>query len=321
MNASVPSGTWGCVDIGGTKVAVSLAREVCGSVEWLGRVVRPTTTSGGAYSLSQQVLDMIKEVSTSAGISRLSGIGVASCGPFTRNAGMVELAAPNICGGLAEHSRGMANTWKAVPLEAPLRARFEHVRVENDGVAALEAERLWGALRGFSNCAYVTWSTGIGAGLCVDGRVLRGKNANAGHIGHMLVGADAGALCGCGNRDDVEALIAGSALPRRFGRDAASLVNAARAGDEHACEIVAELCRVLGRAIYNLVVTLDLEVVSFGGSVLLHHHDFLLPQVALELRGRLPTLTTGVQLVPAGLGHQVGDYAALALVAHQPAQA
>jgi glucokinase len=71
---------------------------------------------------------------------------------------------------------------------------------ENDAVAALEAERRWGALQGLDHCAYVTWSTGIGVGLCVDGRVLRGKNGNAGHAGHMFVSDDdSAALCGCGN--------------------------------------------------------------------------------------------------------------------------
>jgi glucokinase len=66
----------------------------------------------------------------------------------------------------------LPNDWTSAVLEAPLREAFAGVRVENDGIAALQAERRWGALQGVDNCAYVTWSTGIGTGLCVDGQVL-----------------------------------------------------------------------------------------------------------------------------------------------------
>jgi glucokinase len=226
----------------------------------------------------------------------------------------VELAAPNICGGIAGPDRGLPNNWQTALLEAPLRHRFTEVRVENDGVAALEAERRWGALQGFEHCAYVTWSTGIGTGLCVDGRPLRGKNGNAGHAGHMFVIDNDDALCGCGNVGDVEALIAGNAVARRFGADAARLLQRARAGEADAQAVVDELCRVMGRALYNLIVTLDLQRISLGGSVFLHHSDYLLPRLHAQVAGKLPALTAGCELVPAGLGERVGDYAALALL-------
>ena len=190
------------------------------------------------------------------------------------------------------------------------------MRVENDCVAALEAERRWGALQGFDHCAYVTWSTGIGMGLCVDGRVLRGKNGNAGHAGHMFVSDNDDALCGCGNVGDVEALVAGNAIERRFGADAADAAAASRRpATPQAAAIVDELCRVMGRALYNLVVTLDLQRISLGGSVFWNNRDYLLPRLRRRSRGNLPALTAGCELVAAGLEDRVGDYAALALVA------
>jgi glucokinase len=155
-------------------------------------------------------------------------------------------------------------------------------------------------------------------GVCVDGHILRGKNGNAGHAGHSFVSDNLDALCGCGNVGDVEGLIAGNAIARRFGAqgyaDAAALLVAARAGQVEALALVDELCRVMGRAIYNMVVTLDLQRVSMGGSVFWHHRDFLLPKVAAHVEGKLTALTDGVEIVPAGLGNAVGDYAALALV-------
>ena len=305
-----------CVDIGGTKVAVSVADEH--GVR--GKLAEPTAKEGSNDALALQIIRMVGQSCRLAGIAvaDVSAVGVASCGPFVICDGMVELAAPNICGGLAGKARGLPNDWSTALLEAPLKNVFRGVRVENDGVGALEAERRWGALQGQNNCAYVTWSTGIGMGLCVDGHILRGKNGNAGHAGHTFVSDNDDALCGCGNVGDVEALIAGNAVPRRFGAegfvDAAMLFAAAHAGNTRANAIIEDLCRVMGRTLFNMIVTLDLQRISIGGSVFWHHRDFLLPKVQSHITGKLQSLTSGVELLPAGLGERVGDYAALALV-------
>src|SRR3954467_769232 len=248
-----------CIDIGGTKIAVSL--NTGAGLDLIAKRSEPTARTGSNDAIARQIIRMVEEACVEAGIdpSRVQRAGVSSAGPFVLNAGLVELASPNICGGMAGPARGLPNTWMTATLEAPLRHRFtESVRVENDAVSALEAERRWGALQGFEHCAYVTWSTGVGMGLCVDGRVLRGKNGNAGHGGHMFVSDNGDALCGCGSVGDLEALVAGNAVARRFGADAASLLQKARAGDPAAGVTVDELCRVMGRALYNLVATLDL---------------------------------------------------------------
>jgi glucokinase len=286
-----------CVDIGGTKVAVSLAQ----GRELAWRRTEPTAKDG---QLAAQVLRMVDHVRADTGGLCVSEVGVSSCGPFVLRDGMTELAAPNICPG------------GSLPLEAPLRERFGQVRIENDAVAALEAERRWGALQGIEHCAYVTWSTGIGVGLCVDGRILRGRNGNAGHAGHTWVSDGACAPCGCGNAGDVESLVSGSAIARRFAGKPARLFEAAQVGDAAAAAEVDRLCDVMGRLLHNLVVTLDLQAIALGGSVFWHQQRRLLPRLRERLeRGGPAVLTRGVQLLPAGLGLEVGDYAALALVA------
>ena len=306
-----------CVDIGGTKVAVSLApfpvraepveapstgsgRTEHRQLAW--RRTEPTAKDG---RLAVQVLRMIDEARAEAGgPAVVAEVGVSCCGPFVLRDGMTELAAPNICPG------------GSIPLEAPLRERFARVRIENDAVAALEAERRWGALQGIDHCAYVTWSTGIGVGLCVDGRILRGRNANAGHAGHTWVSDGVSGQCGCGNAGDVESLVSGSAIARRFAGDPARLFKEAQQGDAVAAAEVDRLCDVMGRLLHNLVVTLDLQAIALGGSVFWHQQRALLPRLRERLeRGGPAALTGGVQLVPAGLGLDVGDYAALALVA------
>ena len=308
-----------CVDIGGTKVAVSLSPP--GSLDLIHRRAEPTVKVGDANALAQQILRLIDEACAEAGIgaASLGHVGVSSTGPFVLVDGLVELATPNICGGLAGPAGILSNDWKTVPIEAPLRQRFRQVRVENDAVAALEAERRWGALKGIDDCAYVTWSTGVGMGLCVNGRVLRGKNGNAGHGGHTFVSDDdRHAICGCGNHGDLESLVAGIAIGRRFANrgfaDAEALLDAAHDGHADAMNIVDALCRTMGRGIYNIVALMDLQRVSLGGSVFWHHRDLLLPKLQNYVTAHLPALTAGVQLVPAGLADKVGDYAALALV-------
>ncbi len=313
-------GVKACVDIGGTKVAVSMADR--SGIR--GRVSEATCKVGDNGALSRQIIRLMGQSCESLGLALadVAAVGVSSCGPFAMRDGLVELAAPNICGGLAGPQRGLPNDWRTALLEAPLRAVCATVRVENDGIGALEAERRWGALQArgqaLANCAYVTWSTGIGVGLCVDGKVLRGKNGNAGHAGHMFVTSNDEALCGCGNIGDVEALVAGNAIPRRFSSigyaDAAALLEAAKSADARAEALVGDLCQVMGRMFYNLAVTLDLERISIGGSVYWHHRDYLLPRLQKYLHGKLPSLTDGCELVSAGLGDRVGDFAALALV-------
>lgn len=316
IHLPVGSPALACVDIGGTKVAVSMADHRGIS----GKVSEPTAKEGENDALGLQIIRLIGESCALAGIplSSVGPVGVSSCGPFVLNEGLVELAAPNICGGLAGKARGLPNDWMSALLEAPLRAAFKNVRVENDGVGALEAERRWGALQGLRNCAYVTWSTGIGMGLCVDGHILRGKNGNAGHLGHTFVVEDNDALCGCGLLGDVEALVAGNAIPRRFAAkgyaDASALFAAARAGDAQAVDIIDALCKVMGRALFNATAMLDLQRISLGGSVFWHNQDYLLPRLQAFMQGKLPALTNGLEIVPAGLGERVGDFAALALV-------
>jgi glucokinase len=304
-----------CIDIGGTKVAVSL--NTGAGLDLVAKRSEPTRKTGSNDALALQVIRMVDEACGEAGVdpSRVQRVGVSSAGPFVLKAGLVELASPNICGGIAGPARGLPNDWMTALLEAPLRHRFTQVvRVENDAVSALEAERRWGALQGYEHCAYVTWSTGVGMGLCVDGRVLRGKNGNAGHGGHMFVSDNDDALCGCGNVGDLEALVAGNAVARRFGADAATLMQRARGGDASATSTVDELCRVMGRALYNITVLLDLQRISVGGSVFLNNQELLLPRLRAQMAGKLPALTSGCEIVAAGLGERVGDYAALALL-------
>ena len=88
-----------CVDIGGTKVAVSVAD----SAGVRGKVAEPTAKVGDNDALARQIIRLVGESCAAAGVevARIGAVGVSSCGPFVLREGLVELAAPNICGGMA----------------------------------------------------------------------------------------------------------------------------------------------------------------------------------------------------------------------------
>lgn len=302
---------FGAIDIGGTKMAASVASRQGP----LARVVERTVKSGPERALADQAMGLLEQACARAGIdcTQVHTVGVASCGPFVECEGLLCVSTPNICGGLSADA-DLPNDWTAIPLEQVLRERFARVVIENDCVSALAAERTFGAVVDEPDCIYVTWSTGIGFGLCVNGRILRGKHGNAGHGGHMLMSEVDDALCGCGNRGDLEALISGRNLGERLEMSTPDLFAAARRGEEAASAAAEQAGVRFGRALYNLTAVLDTRVFVIGGSVWNHHGDWLEPIVMREIRTRLPSLTEGVRIVPAKLGSVVADLGAYSLV-------
>ena len=163
--------------------------------------------------------------------------------------------------------------WQQVPLGSTLRREFAlPVLVENNVNALAVAERLYGVGRQFQNFLVVTIGTGVGAGIVVDGVVLRGNAGSAGEIGHIPVTED-GPMCACGNRGCLETFIGEAALVReardqgvigeRSGMSA--LRSAADAGDAGATAIFGRAGHRLGRALAGIIHTLDPETVIVLG--------------------------------------------------------
>src|SRR5690606_30787117 len=107
-----------CIDIGGTKVAVSL--NTGDGLELLARRSEPTAKRGNNDALARQVMRMVDEACAEVGVApaEVRRAGGASAGPFVLREGLVELASPNICGGLAGPARGLPNDWMVATLEA-----------------------------------------------------------------------------------------------------------------------------------------------------------------------------------------------------------
>lgn len=185
--------------------------------------------------------------------------------------------------------------WREFPLPASLSDHFGlPTWVDNDAKALALGEGWLGAAVGLRNYLAMVVSTGVGAGLVVDGRLLDGASGNAGHIGHIVVEPD-GRRCACGSRGCLEAEASGTSIAAITGRPAIEADTAMR-----------RRCGTLvGRAVASLVVALDLRLACVGGSVALGYGEpfFAAANTELERVARID-YSRGARIVPVGLGDE-----------------
>lgn len=304
------------VDIGGTKVACVLA-DVEGNI--LARQWQPTRAGEGWQVVVQQLFEMTERVLEGVSYRQVRGIGISCGGPLDSQRGVV-YSPPNLPG------------WDAVPIKQVFEDRFGlPARLENDANATALAEHRFGAGRGTRNMVFMTWGTGVGGGLVLDGRLYRGTNDLAGEIGHTTVLLD-GPLCGCGKRGCLEALVSGPSIARRArelaGESPESLiwqrtspneataqhvVEAAHAGDTFARFVLAEAGTYMGIGIANVAQILNPERVVLG-TIAVKAGDLVLEPLRQALQvhawSRVREL---LQVVPAELGDRAQDLAAVCL--------
>lgn len=308
-------------DVGGTKLAVVIA-DRHGNI--LHKVRRPTEAEWGPEAVVATLVDMSREAMARAALtsSDVAGIGVSCGGPLDTESGVV-YAPPNLPG------------WDEVPLKAWLeRALSLPAFIENDANASALAEWSFGAGRGFQHMVYMTMSTGIGGGIILDGRLYRGPNDTAGEVGHMTI-VENGPPCGCGRRGCLESLCSGPSIARRArekaqaspgslmvglaGGDPAritaeTVMDAARKNDPAAREIVDETARYMAIGLGNVVNMLNPEIIVIG-TILVKAGDLLLEPIRDYLRRETWTrVYDTVRVEPAGLGDDVGDLAAIAVI-------
>jgi len=302
------------VDIGGTKITASIA----GREGLIARVYQPTNKQGNDTTVPHQVHSLLRHLCRHIGIepAQIEAVGISTASPFKiTNSGMATIT-PTLCGGLVAHSAISANSWAQIPLESELSKYYSGIRISNDCVSAVVAERMFGAGRGEDNLAYVTWSTGIGAGAYVDGHLLRGKNNNALHLGHIFMASSDRnqPRCACGSYGHLEALAAGPAIALQAGLPTPEVFRRVRTGDREAGDLVKKTAVIFARGLVSLTCILDTRLIVIGGSVALNNWDLLAPLIRDEFYSSFPALTGDVRLCISSLGKCVGDIAALSLV-------
>ena len=284
-------------DIGGTKCAVSLADT---DAAVIAKESFPTKQYRGPHDVLASLAGAAEELLDAhhaGGSVRAAGI---SCGgPLDSRAGLV-LSPPNLPG------------WDRVPVVSVLeKALGVPAFLHNDANAGALAEWLFGAGRGYSNIVFLTFGTGMGAGLILNGRLYAGTNDLAGEIGHVRMTAD-GPL-GYGKPGSFEGYCSGAGIARMAGREAREVVHAARAGDEDALALLETSGEYLGRGLAILVDVLNPELIIIGGIYARAPDMFADAMQRLLNAEALPGAIERCEVRPAALGSDVGDYAALSV--------
>jgi len=312
------------IDIGGTKCAVSLNECTAEGVKTLGRVQFPTPL--GPTAALAQLIDALGQLMTNEGV-KPSAIGVSAGGPLSVQRGVL-LGPPNLPG------------WDEVDVVTPFRERFGvPTALENDANAGALAEWYWGAGQGLRNMVFLTFGTGMGAGLILNGALYRGTTDLAGEVGHVRLAAS-GPL-GFGKYGSFEGFCSGGGIARwarerweegkLAGDDAdvtssrlATLASSGELTAEHvgqaaldgnalAISLLHESGRRLGQALALIVDMLNPELIVIG-SIYSRLSRLLEPSMREVLKAEaLPAALAACRIEPAGLGERVGDLASVAV--------
>lgn len=298
------------VDIGGTKITVSLVDKE----GILVKVYQNTKLKRDNKTIPKQVDFLIDCACERIRIKKqeISFVGIGTCGPFLKKKGNIVVVAPNLCGGLTKGK--LPNDWTEIPLEEELKKIYNHLVIENDAVSAVVAERIFGAGKDENNLVYITWSTGIGGGAYVDGNLIKGKNSNAPHVGHIYIAED-GPECGCGNYGDFESLTSGNAISRDYGNHATTKqVFLEYKNKPRAKKVIDKAAKNFARGLASINAMFDTKVFVIGGSVYMNNKEILLPLVKSEFKKSFPALSNDVEIKSSVLDKYIGDIAALSLV-------
>ena len=307
------------VDVGGTNVKVALVDKT-GSIVYTDTV--PTRAEMGyEYTISniiKAISDVIKESKVAK--DAVEGIGFGFPGQIDCDNGIVRLA-PNIPG------------WVDIPIADIVSKEFGvPVKVDNDVRCAALAELNYGAGKGTTNMICITVGTGIGSGLIVNGKLVRGASNAAGELGHIKLQMEGGPLCGCGDQGCLEAFASGPAIVamaeeyikggkstkyRELAKNEITpyyVCEAAKQGDVVAKKIFEIIGTYIGTGLASVVNLLNPEKIVIGGGVA-DAGDFLFNPIKEALKKRtMPIQGSAVQVVHAELGNTAGVIGASLLI-------
>ncbi len=311
------------VDLGATNIRVAAGTA---KGEFLARVSARTNLFEGAEAISLQVISMIRRLQDEAGLDPrdMVGIGVGAFGPQDP-----------VRGGIVKPANA---PYEFIPIRKPLEEAFKVlVEVYNDCVISVIGEKFYGLGRGADNIVYITISTGIGAGVYVDGRLLLGKDGNAHEIGHIVVDCERRLICGCGKRGHWEAYCSGRNIPnfakliietqKRFedfrksylwgasnnslnGITAKSVYDGAKMGDELCIDIVESIGVLNSMGVASAINVYDPDLVTLGGAVTLNNIEQVLNPIRQHFKEYIVNREAEIAVTP--LGDEIGLYGALA---------
>lgn len=307
------------IDIGGTKCAVikgNLGKnneiEITGKIKIYTKTIDPNS----ALKLFCEKIDFL------AKDEKIDAIGVSCGGPLDEKRGVI-MSPPNLPG------------WDNIEIKKFLENRYGvNVMVRNDANACALAEWKFGAAKGFSNVIFLTFGTGMGAGLILDRRLYSGTNGMAGEVGHIRLSPDGpwgfgkngsfegfcsgGGIAKMGKAAAVEALKNGKTLSYCKSADdldkisAKSIAESASQGFDDAKEIYRICAKKLGLGLSILIDILNPEIIVIG-SVFKRAANLLKDEMENVLKNEALSYSLNVcKIVPAKFDENLGDLAALA---------
>ena len=312
------------VDIGGTKCAIIYGIEQQGELQVEDKIRFETTKVDETL---QNIMDNLAIMMTRHGLTRenTSAIGISCGGPLDSKTGVV-MSPPNLLG------------WDNIPI-VKMVENHTGIRagLQNDANACALAEWKFGAGRGPRNMVFMTFGTGLGAGIIINGELYSGTNDNAGELGHIRLAPDG--PIGYGKRGSFEGFCSGGGIAQlarqkitevyRQGKsvpwcaekdisdvNARIVAEAAQLDDPLAREIFSISSDYLGMGLSIIVDILNPEMIVIG-SIYARNEELMRPVMqAVMDREALPGANRVCRVVPAALGEQIGDFASLSIAAN-----
>jgi predicted NBD/HSP70 family sugar kinase len=266
----------------------------------------PLDTDHDAEDGLAAATSLVGEALADAGVdrARVVGAGVGLPGPIEQPTGVVGSAA-------------ILPGWVGVSAAEEMHRRLElPIFVDNDANLGALAEAAFGAGRGARDVVYLKISSGVGAGLLLNGRLYRGADGLAGELGHRIVDPS-GPVCRCGNRGCLETVASSVALVASLGREGLTvdgMLSLARDGDAEVREAIARAGRALGAAVAELLNLLNPSVVVVGGELAGAGELLLEPMRETIAGSALPPAAERARLVTGVLGLRASVLGAVALV-------
>jgi glucokinase-like ROK family protein len=294
------------VDFGHTHLRVALADL---SSRVLAERHRELDVDRAAEVALSAAAEVVAEVLEESGIdrSRVVGVGMGLPGPVDRNTGTLG-------------SSVILPSWAGLQPAKELERRLGlPINVDNDANLGALGELSAGAARGHTDVIYLKLASGIGAGLILGGRLHRGVTGMAGELGHVLTNPD-GPVCRCGNRGCLETVAAAPALLELLraahGEDLTTrgLLRLAADGDVGSRRVLADAGRAVGRAVADLVNTVNPALVVVGGELSAAGEPLLDGIRASIERYALPAASDALEVVPGVLGDRAEVLGAIAHV-------
>jgi glucokinase len=317
------------LDIGGTKCAVILGQlDDGGGIKVLDKAVYITADFAGPDKMLPQLKSGISQLLSQNQLSpaEISSIGISCGGPLDSKRGVV-LSPPNLPGWDDVHIVEYFNQQFSIP-----------TAVQNDANACALAEWKFGAGRGTQNMIFLTFGTGLGAGLILDGRLYSGTNDNAGEVGHIRL--DNFGPVGYGKAGSFEGFCSGGGIAQMARLKAmeklqmgekvsfckglkdlqsitAQIVAEAANNEDALAKEIFDICGTyMGRGLSVLIDILNPECIVIG-SIFVRAGHLLIPSLEKALQSEaLPLARKVCRIVPAELDEQIGDIASLSVAAN-----